>query len=189
MGKFIFGAIALLFAGAVAVVVGSYVVAYDSGNTAEQGIIAAYDNNNNILSNYSQRILEMAQVPAAYTDAVSKVTKEAIQGRYGAEGSKAIFQSIQEQNPTVDPSLFKQIQQAIEAGRTEFRTGQTVLIDKRRAYQTSLGSLWTGTFLSFAGYPKIDLAQYKPISNDYANDAFANGKEKGPLNVFGNKSN
>uniref|UniRef100_UPI0037BF1D14 hypothetical protein n=1 Tax=Flavobacterium sp. TaxID=239 RepID=UPI0037BF1D14 len=47
---------------------GSYVSAVNYGATAEAGIKAAYTNNQNILAQYSQKVQEVAQVPAMYTE-------------------------------------------------------------------------------------------------------------------------
>ena len=37
-----------------------------------------------------------------YADDVARVTREAIEGRYGDKGSQATFQWLQEQNPQLD---------------------------------------------------------------------------------------
>lgn len=167
----------------IAVVVGSYVSAYNYGNTAENEIKAIWENNQNILAQYTQKVQEAAQVPGMMKDDVKEVVTAALSGRYGADGSKAVFQWINEQNPTVDAQLYRKIQQIIEAGRDEFKMSQTRLIDAKRAYSTNLGFLWKGMWMRIAGYPKINLDDYKAISNDYATKAFATGKEDGPIKL------
>jgi hypothetical protein len=93
------------------------------------------------------------------------------------------MQWIKEQNPTLSPKLYEKLQQLIEAGRDEFKNSQTTLIDKKRAYQTELGSFVRGTLLHIAGYPKKDLSLYKIITTDYAAGAFKAGKETGPMKL------
>lgn len=167
----------------VAIVVGSYVSAYNYGNSAENELKAIKENNQNILAQYTQKVQEAAQVPGMMKDDVKEVVTAALSGRYGADGSKAVFQWIQEQNPTVDAQLYRKIQQIIEAGRDEFKMSQTRLIDAKRAYSTNLGSLWKGMWMRIAGYPKINLDDFKAVTNDYAEKAFATGKEEGPIKL------
>lgn len=167
----------------LAVVIGSYVSAYNYGNRAENEIKAIWENNQNILAQYTQKVQEAAQVPGMMKDDVKEVVSAALSGRYGPDGSKAVFQWIQEQNPTVDAGLYRKIQQIIEAGRDEFKVSQTRLIDAKRAYSTNLGYLWKGLWMRIAGYPKINLDDYKAITNDYATKAFETGKEDGPIKL------
>lgn len=167
----------------LAVVIGSYVSAYNYGNRAENEIKAIWENNQNILAQYTQKVQEAAQVPGMMKDDVKEVVSAALSGRYGPDGSKAVFQWIQEQNPTVDAGLYRKIQQIIEAGRDEFKVSQTRLIDAKRAYSTNLGYLWKGLWMRIAGYPKINLDDYKAITNDYATKAFETGKENGPIKL------
>lgn len=165
--------------GLVAVGIGSYVTNYNYGNRAEKQIVAAWENNENILGQYSLKIVEMAQVPEMYKNDVKEVYTAALTGRYGADGSEAMFQWLQEQNPSLDASVYTRLQQTMEAGRNEFRVAQTQLVDLKRGYETNLGYLWRGTWLSIAGYPKIDLDDYRIITSDYAIDAFESGVDKG----------
>lgn len=163
----------------VLVTVGSYVSNYNYGNTAEKEIVAQYDNMRNILAQYSLKVAEAAQVPAMQREDVKKITREAMTGRYGAEGSKAVFQWIQEQNPQINSEVYTQIQRLIEAGRNKFENAQTKFIDTKRTYETNLGYLWKGFWLRMAGYPKLKLDDYAIISSDHANEAFETKVDKG----------
>lgn len=162
-----------------AILGGNYVSSYNYGNQIEKSIAAAYEKNQNTLSQYSNKIGEMAQVPSMYKNDLKELYKEAMGGRYGDGGSKAMMQWIKEVNPSLDPSLYKNIQQAMEAGRTKFENSQNVLIDKKRSYETRLGTFVGGMFLNWAGYPKINLDDFKIIKSSYSNDAFETGVEDG----------
>lgn len=166
-----------IFAGAavgvLALFLGSaWYSAAKTGNILEQSVKAEYTNLKNILAQYGNKVAETAQVPEIYRDDVSKVAVDAITARFGENGSKALFQAISEQNPTLDSAVYVQLQRVIESGRNDFQNSQTKFIDKRRVYETALGSPWQGMWLNIAGYPRIDLDDYDIVTSVRAEDAF-----------------
>ena len=169
--------------------IGSYVTAYNTGNSLENQIVATYENNENILAQYGQKVMEAAQVTEMQRDDLTHVVTEAMSGRYGEGGSKAVFQFIKEQNPQIDSSVYTKIQQIVEAGRNDFTVAQTQLTDRKRAYRTALGSLWKGTFMGIAGYPNIKVGfrggadDYPIITTGRAENAFESGKEDGIIKL------
>jgi hypothetical protein len=187
------GAVSGTLIAAVAVTVGvlaiggigfsSYVSAFNYGNSMENQLKAVQTDNKNKLAQYGQKVLEVAQVPDMYKKDLVEVTQAAIQGRYGPNGSQATFQMLKEANVTLDPGMYKQVQQVIEAGRNDFQAGQTRQIDVRRQYETQLGSFWTGMWMRFAGYPKVTLKDFDIVSTDRADTVFQNHKEDGPIQL------
>ena len=171
------GIVALLI-GVVTICVLSYISAYNAGNRLEANIRATYSDNQNILAQYSNAVAEAAQVPGMMRDDLSKVVRDALEARYGENGARAVFQSIQEQNPQVDGALYVKIQQIIQGGRKDFENGQRKLLDQKRVYETALGSLWQGTWMRVAGYPKIDLSQYDIVTNARTDAAFETKTEE-----------
>jgi len=155
----------------------SYFSAYNSGNRLENAIQATYDNNINILSQYGNKIAEAAQIPDMQRDDLTTVATSALMARYGDDGAKAMFQMITEANPTIDSSVYTNLQQIIEAGRNDFQLAQTKLIDQKRVYNTALGSLWTGTWMSIAGFPRINLADYSIVVSTSAQETFSTGTD------------
>jgi len=162
----------------IALVVGMFISANNYGVTAEQSIVAAYDDNRNILSNYSKKVIEATQVPAMYTADLTKVVTASMEGRYGADGSKATFQWLKEMNIPFDSSIYKKVQQLIESGRNDFQVGQTSLIDKKRAYQTELGKFPRSMFMSFLGFPKIDMKKYDIVTDNRTETSFETKREE-----------
>lgn len=160
----------------------SYVSAYNTGNRLEASIRGTYENNQNILAQYSNAVAEAAQVPAMQRDDLSQVVTDALNARYGQEGARAVFQAIQEQNPQIDSAVYTKIQQIIQAGRKDFEIGQTRLVDQKRVYETALGSFWKGTWMRVAGYPKIDLADYAVVTNARTDEAFTTKREE-PIQI------
>ena len=163
-----------------AAIIGSYVTAANTGNRLEVAISAKYQDNENVYASGSRKIVEIAQVPEMYVADVTKVTTAAIGGRYGADGSKAVFQMLREQNPQLDPGMYKKIQQVIESFRDEFKNSQTALLDQCRNYETLRGNVWSGFWLNIAGYPKKDINKMCTIvTTDKAREAFETKRDSG----------
>jgi len=171
IGLGIFGSILIVFA---VLLVG----VYNYGNGVENKLDATWKNNKVVLSNFHKKVAEVAQVPAMARDDLVKVVEAAIQGRYGKDGSKAVFQMIGEQNPSLDPSMYTKIQQIIEAGRDKFETNQKEMIDVQRAYETALGSVPKGIFLKVMGFPRVDLGKYKIVTDSATETAFELGEDE-----------
>jgi hypothetical protein len=180
IGAIIAGVVMLGIAGTLFM---SYVNANNFGVRIEAQLKAKYDDNRNILAQYGQKIGEMVQVPEMMKNDLKEVTQAAIEGRYGENGSQAVFQWIQEQNPQLDSAVYLQIQRAIEAGRDEFKNSQTGMLDIKRSYETALGLFWQGLWLKIAGFPKVDLDQYRIVSTGRADNAFEQGREDAPLQL------
>lgn len=184
LGKISGAVLALIIVVASIIVIGgtlfaSYVSAHNYGVRAEQQIVAQYEDMENILGQYSLKVAEAAQVPAMMKDDMKEVMTSVMTARMGADGSKAMFQWFQEHQINLDPQLYRQIQQMIEAGRDKFANAQTQFIDTKRVYETNLGYFWKGMWMRIAGFPKIDLDQYRIISSDHAQEAFETGVDKG----------
>lgn len=144
----------------------------------EQGITAQYDQNRNNYDNFVKGVIETAQVPAKYAEDAKKVALAAIQGRYGQDGSKAMFQWLQEQNPQLDASIYKKVQQVIEAGRLSFETNQKTLIDKKRVYETKLQQFPDNIVANVSGFPRIDLKKFDIVTSDRTEKAFETKRDE-----------
>lgn len=184
----------IAIAGVLVVLVGwiisSYYGAYNYGADTETAIPAEYNNMENILAQYSLKVSEAVQVPGMKTDDLKAVMKDAMTGRYGADGSKATFQWIQENYPgQVSDALYSKIQVIIEAGRNKFENAQTKFIDTKRVYVATLKKnlfLSRGWWLKQGGYPMINIGfpngtadDYQIISSKHAQESFETGVDKG----------
>lgn len=148
------------------------------GATQENRIVAIYDSNKVSLNTYTTKVQEATQVPAMYKADLQEIVQKTFEGRYGKDGSKAVVQFIQERNLNLDPGMYRQIQQIIEAGRNDFQTAQNQLVDAKRAYKTQLDMPWSGFWLSLAGYPKIDISKYNIVTLGSVETKFETGRDE-----------
>lgn len=163
----------------------SYVSANNYGVKVEAELKASRDNNQNILAQYQQRVLEAAQVPDMYKDDFKEVISASMTGRYGDNGSQAMFQWIKEHDINFDSKLYANLQDIIAGGRKDFENGQRKMLDIRKGYEAQLGYFWRGLWLRIAGFPKIDFKDYQPIVTDRVEEVFEKGKESSPLKLRG----
>ena len=108
------------------------------GATMEQNVKMTYEDNKVVLNSYTAKVSEAAQVPDMYRDDLQKVIESTFQGRYGENGSQAVFQFINENNMTLEPQLYIKIQQIIESGREDFKVSQKRLVDVTNNYELAL---------------------------------------------------
>lgn len=169
----VMGILGAIILSLIVLVVVNYVTYANRGNENDQLIKATYANNQNILGQASSKVMDIMKIADKYTEAVKELTVQALDARYGENGSQAVFQWIQENNPNYDPSAMLKVQQVVESSRDEFKINQTLIIDQCRSYQTDLGYLWAGFWYRLAQYPKIDLATIcKPVISSHAEEAF-----------------
>ena len=179
--------ILVLVVATAAVALFSYVSANNYGASIEAQLNGLRDNNQNVLAQGQQKVMEAAQVPTMYKDDFKEIITADVQGRYGKDGSKATFQWLKEHNVNVDAELYRKIQQLIESYRDEFKNSQTKMIDVRRQYEASLGFFWQGMWLRIAGFPKLNMNDFKPIITDSVEQVYKEGKEHTRLQLRSQK--
>lgn len=181
------GVIALVILGIVVGLVGLVVMvligANNTGAEFDAKIKAEHNRNKTLLATHYQKSVEVAQVPGMMRDDVKEVAIAAIEGRYGKDGSKAVFQMLTEQNPSLGETVYVKVQQVIESGRNEFQTGQERLLDITQSYERALNSLPKGAVMRMLGYPKVPLDAYNIVITEGVAKAFENGKEAGPVKL------
>lgn len=156
----------------------AYIGAANKGNQMENSIDQLRQSSASVLSNLTQTIQEQAQVPEMATDHLKQVIEAQMSGRYGADGSKAVFQFLKEQNLQVDQRMYLNIQAAMSGGRKEFEISQNRLLSTCRAYKDETGNVWSGFWLRLAGYPKANLAVVcRAVTDTKTDAAFESGHQ------------
>lgn len=159
--------------------IGYAVGKYNTAVRLENTIVAQYEQNQNNLSQYTNKIMEMVQVPSMYKNDYKEVVMDALQGRYGKDGSKAMFQWLKEHNINYDSSLYTKIQDAIVVERDKFEFEQKKLIDRKRVYDNMLGTFPDGVFLRVFGFPTEKIANVKIVKSEQTSKIFESGIDKG----------
>lgn len=135
------------------------------------------------LSNYTMKIMEMVQITDKYKSDLEVIIKSSIQGRYGDDGSKALTLFMNENNLTLDSAMYLNIQNAIVAGRNEFKIHQSRTMEMCAEYKKHLGYFLSGTLSKMSGFPKMDMKHYcEPVSDKKTKEAFET-KEQTPLQI------
>ena len=142
----------------------------------EAGIKAQYDQNRHNYDNMWKKFKEATQVTSMYTEDLKKVYDSAMQGRYGKDGSKAVFQWLQEHNPNFDSGMYKNLQVMSEGGRNAFEGNQKMLVDKKRQYEVEIQSFPTVVVARTLGFPKLDLNKFDIVTSDTTEETFKTKK-------------
>ncbi len=149
----------------------------------EAGIKAQYKANQSNYDNMWKKFLEASQVNKAYADDLKELYKNTMTARYGTDGSKAMFQFIKEQNPTLDPGTYTKLQALIEAGRNGFDAEQKTLVDKKREYESYLGTPSASVFNIFFSFPRIDLDKFDIVTSSKTEKVFEDKKDDEPVKL------
>lgn len=157
---------------------GKLISTYNDFVSMEESIFAQYKQNQNNYDNYYKTVKEMIQVNDAYASDFKKVYDGLMQGRYGKNGSKAMFQWIQENMPNFDSSLYSKVQNAITAGRKDFETNQKTLLDKKRVYKQELRVIPNNLIAGLMGFPKVDLDEMDIVTSGETEEAFRTKKSQ-----------
>ncbi len=174
---------------------------YNGLNAQEKGVRATWRDSQVWYDTFWKKVSETAQVTSQYKDDFKEVFLGSIEGRYAADRP---VQFIMESNPSLSPDLYKQVQRVIESGRDDFAQTQRTLVDRQRAYETSLSSFPNVLLANFMGFPHDIIGEDKPekdldgdgrytvldlpiVTSGKTQEVFKSGREDEALNVFGPK--
>lgn len=113
-----------------------------------------------------------AQVTTNYKDSFKDIFVSIIEGRY-SKGDGSLLKLVQEQNPTFDASLYKDLMVSIEAERNNFTREQEVMLDIIREHDNLIKKIPKNMFLS-----NKNPIEYKIISSSKTKETMKTGIEE-----------
>lgn len=153
---------------------------YNGANKLEKQITKLHKSSENELATLSLKALEISGVARASAKDQLEYMKGSMQGRYGADGSKATMQWIKENNPKFDNNIRIKVAEVLDGGRDNFKNAQKIKLDACAGYSVKLDNLIGGTVLRMMGFPKIDMSkQCEIITSNHAKKAFETGIDEG----------
>lgn len=174
-----FGVLAVFVMG----VVGSFTSNYNTVVRFETNIEKFDSASKNVLSAYTTRIKEMAQVPDMYTEDLRKIIGDTMNGRYGDGGSKAIMQFMQESQINFDSKMYNNLQAEMAQGRAEFKLSQDKKLDVCAGYENHRNFLFSGFMTNLSGFPKKDVDKLCAIVLDKETNAAFETHELAPVKL------
>ena len=163
----------------------TYVGVHNKSVRFEANVEKFHTETMNVLSGYTMRIKDMAQVPNMYKNDLMDVIQATFEGRYGENGSQAVFQFIQEQNLQLDSEMYKNIQASMEAGRNEFKVSQSRKLDICAGYEIYANQFFTSIVHGIAGFPKKDIDDMCTIITDAQTDRVFETKQAEVISLGG----
>lgn len=182
---------------------GGVVVLFSARNDCvrqEAGVLAVYRDAQVQYDTFWKKVKETAQVTDAYRDDFKAVFLGSMQSRY--EGKDPALSFIHEANPALPPDMYASLQRVIEGGRSDFAQTQRTLVDRQRAYSTTLQSWPSGALAGWLGFPqevngdlrpskdrdgdgRYTVLDYDTVTSTTTQAVFQSGHEEAPLQVFG----
>lgn len=177
----------------------SAVGTYNSLTSQEKGVTATWRNSQVWYDTFWKKVSETAQVTDKYKSDFKEIFIGGIEGRY-PPGKAVTF--LMESNPALDASVYVQVQRVIESGRNDFAQTQQTLVDRQRAYDTSLHTFPNVILAGVFGFPseingqdrpatdvdgdgRYTVLDYPTVTSAKTQEVFKTGREDKPLDVFG----
>ena len=120
----------------------------------ENQIEAVDQDMQNVHASIFQQMKQQGVAVEEYGQMVIEAIDTAISGRYGDGGSKAAFQWLQEQNPTISPEIMGKLQASIEAGYNKFEATQRTKLDVVREYKNATQVFPESRVARLFGFPR-----------------------------------
>lgn len=124
-------------------------------------------------------IKQQAQVTDEYRDSFKDVYVEMMSERYDNARGGSLMSWVQESNPTLDSSIYKQLMTTIEAQREGFNRRQIKLRDIKREHDDLIGTFPGSLFLA-----SREPVEVKLVTSSKTKETFETGVED-DVDLFG----
>lgn len=163
---------------------------YDSANTTR---IAAQSRDKEAQAVYDKTwktISDKAKISAKYADDFKQIFIGGNEARYKGKDNMMMMW-ITEHNPTLDPSITRELSQSVEAQRNEYLSivkAQISIAQEHNTKVTSSGSFIPCTILRIVGHPNkvCDTVGVRQVTSTRTQNAFESGKDDN-VELFDNK--
>lgn len=153
-----------------------------SANNKEVGlrnaITAKQKDNQSRFDNMWKTISQTAQVSEKDRESLSKIFVEHAQARTGNGEGGSVMKWIQESVPTVDSSLFKNLQNIILSSREGWTRNQTEILDLKREHDNVLDKFPSSIFVGGRSHIEVQI-----VTSGRTKEAFDTGVDES-TNVF-----
>lgn len=142
--------------------------------TLENRIEAQHTANKSNYDSMWKKFKEMTQVTDIQAEQFKDVYTDLIEGRY--QDSNLLFKMVNEQNPTLSPEVYNNLQREIASSRNVFDNNQKKLIDIVREYNTRIDTGRGFIFNMIFNFQHIDPNSYI-VTSDRTDEAFQTNKD------------
>lgn len=154
---------------------------YDSANTTRKSAISRDLEAQQVYDKTWKIISQKAQISDKYADDFKQTFIGANDARYKNK-ENMMMMWIQEQNPNLDPSLYRELGQAVEAQRNEYLSivkAQISIAQEHNVKVTSSGAFLPCTILRIIGNPQqaCDTVTVRQVTSSRTDNAFKTGKD------------
>jgi hypothetical protein len=118
-------------------------------------------------------IFQKAGITSEYADRFEKIFPALIAGRYQGKGDGSLMKFVVEANPTFDTSLYKDLQQSVEAERAAFLNVQREVLGVEQQYNTFI-VMEPGSWFLPATTKEL---HYKVVSSAYTQQVMESGQD------------
>ena len=165
----------IIFFGSIALFIWS---AYSTAGKKENGIIAVYEDMQNVYANSIIEVLEQKGIVVEKykSDVIETINANML--RYKND-KNLLFKAVAESaGLTVSPELYKDMSRSIESGYRSFENKQRDKIDRVRNYKDFINYSIRGKIAGLFGFPseKAKFVMELLILNDKTNETFTSGK-------------
>lgn len=156
---------------------------YNTATRFENELLAKYEDNQNVLSNAFYGPMDVAKLgEEKYRKMMKEMIDATANGYQGATGGKAMMLWLGQTYPNISAELQLKFVSIGEAGLAKFRTSQTELLDRGRAFQNLLDTMPNGAIAGLFGFPKkVNMKEImKVVTDDQTEESFKT-KKRAPI--------
>jgi len=154
---------------------------YNQFVRSENFITARHKDLQNVHGMVYQKMETASQPAKQYRDLVITSIEKSMTGRYGDDGVKAALLLITENQPQIDSTVYKELNDIISASFQALQTAQTDKIDAIRVYKDQYQVFPGNIVANLFGFPKMNIEEMeKLIVHSTTSKTFETGVMESP---------